>query len=80
MRPHSINETRFYFYEKFSHHLFYFKRENKTRKKTLKKSDYNFWKSVSLKNPSLGLGIRLHIKKVPLKDSIPLNPTKVSTN
>ena len=46
--------------------LFYFKRENKTRKNTLKKSD-RFWKNRSLKNLSLGPGIRLLIRKVPLK-------------
>ena len=60
--------------------LFYFKRENKTRKKTLKKWLHSFWKSVSLKNPSLDPRIRLPIGKVPLKGSIPLNPTKVSTD
>ena len=35
---------------------------------------------MSLKNPSLGLGIRLPIGKVPLKGSTPLSPTKVSTD
>ena len=35
---------------------------------------------MSLKNPSLGLGIRLPIGKVPLKGSTPLSPTKVFTN
>ena len=33
---------------------------------------------MSLKNPSLGPGIRLLIGKVPLKGSTPLSPTKVS--
>ena len=33
---------------------------------------------MSLKNPSLSLGIRLLIGKVPLKGSTPLSPTKVS--
>ena len=58
--------------------LFYFKMENKTRKKTLKKRLHSFWKGVYLKNPSLGPGIRLPIGKVPLKGSTPLSPTKVS--
>ena len=49
--------------------LFYFKRENKIRKKTLKKWLHSFWKNVSLKNLSLGLGIMLSIGKVPLKGS-----------
>ena len=35
---------------------------------------------MSLKNPSLGPGIRLLIGKVPLKGSTPLSPTEVSTN
>ena len=60
--------------------LFYFKRENKTRKKTLKKWLHSFWKNVSLKIPSLGLGIRLPIGRVPLKCSTPLSLTKVSTD
>ena len=46
VRPHSIDKIRFYLVEKFIFGkfgvttyfiLFYFKRENKTRKKTLKK-------------------------------------------
>ena len=41
---------------------------------------HNFWKSMSLKNPSLGPGIRLLIGKVPLKGSTPLSPLKVSTD
>ena len=59
--------------------LFYFKRENKTRKKTLKKWLHIFWKNMSLKNLSLGPRIRLSIWKVPLKSSTPLSPTEVST-
>ena len=51
-----------------------------TRKKTLKKRLHSFWKIVSLKNPSLGPMIRLPIGKVPLGDSTPLSPKKVSTN
>ena len=39
-----------------------------------------FGKSMSLKNPTLSSGIRLPIGKVPLKDSTPLSPLKVSTN
>ena len=35
---------------------------------------------MSLKNSSLGLGIRLLIGKVPLKGSTPLSPLKVSTD
>ena len=35
---------------------------------------------MSLKNPSLSPGIRLPIEKVPLKDSTPLSPIKVSTD
>ena len=35
---------------------------------------------MSLKNPSLGPGIRLLIGKVPLGDITPLSPTKVSTD
>ena len=41
---------------------------------------HNFWKSMSLKNPSLSPGIRLLIGKVPLGDSTPLSPKKVSTD
>ena len=40
----------------------------------------HFWKSMSKKNPSLGLGIRLPIGKVLLKGSTLLSPTKVSTD
>ena len=88
MRPHSIGETRFLFVKNWflkkswSRHLFYFYfwRENKTRNKTLKKWFHNFWKSVSLKNPSLSPGIRLPIGKVPLKGSTPLSPIKVYTD
>ena len=88
VRPHSIGETRFLFVKNWflkkswSRHLFYFYfwRENKTRNKTLKKWLHNFWKSVSLKNPSLSPGIRLPIGKVPLKGCTPLSPIKVSTN
>ena len=57
--------------------LFYFKRENKIRKKTLKKMTHSFWKNMSLKNPSLGLGIRLPIGKVPLRGSTSLSPKEV---
>ena len=66
----------------WSRHLFYFYfwRENKTRNKTLKKWLHKFWKSVSLKNPSLSPGIRLLIEKVPLGGSTPLSPKEVSTN
>ena len=39
-----------------------------------------FWKSMSLKNPSLSLEIRLPIGKVPLKGSTPLSPSDVSTD
>ena len=39
---------------------------------------HNFWKSVSLKNPSLGPEIRLLIRKVPLGGSTPLSPKEVS--
>ena len=35
---------------------------------------------MSLKNSSLGPGIRLPIGKVPLKGSTPLSPIKVSTD
>ena len=56
--------------------LFYFKRENKTRKKPLKKWLHSFWKSLSLKNPSLGPVIRLSIGKVPLKGNTPLSPIR----
>ena len=35
---------------------------------------------MSLKNSSLSPGIRLPIGKVPLKDSTPLSPIKVSTD
>ena len=35
---------------------------------------------MSLRNPSLGPGIRLLIGKVPLGGSTPLSPIKVSTN
>ena len=58
--------------------LFYFRRKNKTRKKTLKKWLHSLWKNMSLKNLSLGPGIRLLIGKVPLRGSTSLSPTKVS--
>ena len=35
---------------------------------------------MSLKNPSLGPGIKLLIGKIPLGSSTPLSPTKVSTD
>ena len=83
-RRHSLFICEKLIFEKksWSRHLFYFYfwRENKTRNKTLKKWLHNFWKSVSLKNPSLSPGIRLPIGKVPLKGSTPLSPIKVSTN
>ena len=85
VRFHSIGETRFYlvknlFWKIWSRYLFYFilKGKIKQEKRTLKKWLHSFWKNVSLKNPSLGPGIRLLIGKVPLKGSIPLIPTKVS--
>ena len=40
----------------------------------------NFWKKHVFENPSLSLGIKLPIGKVPLKGSTPLSPLKVSTN
>ena len=88
VRPHSIGETRFYFGENLVLEklespliLFYFKRENKTRKKILKKWLHDFWKNVSLKkNTSLGPGIKLLIGKVPLRGSTPLSPTEVFTD
>ena len=52
--------------------LFYFKRENKTRKKTLKKWLHSFGKA------SLSPGITLPIGKVPLRGSILLSPKEVS--
>ena len=88
MRPHSIGETRFFICEKlifrksWSRHLFYFYFEGKIKKerKTLKCDSIIFGKDMSLKNPSLSLGIRLLIGKVPLKGSTPLSPIKVSTD
>ena len=76
MYSHSIGKTRFYFFvknltlEKSKSPLilfYFFKRENKTRKKILKKWLHSFWKNMSLKNLNLGPGIRLPIGKVPLK-------------
>ena len=63
--------------------LFYFRRKNKTRKKTLKKWLHSFWKNMSLKKhvfekPEFRSGDRLLIGKVPLRGSIPLSHTKVS--
>ena len=87
VNPHSIGETHFYLVknlvlEKLESPLilFYFKKENKIRKKTLKKWLHSFWKNVSLKNPSLGPRIRLPIRKVPLKGNTPLSLVKVSTD
>ena len=40
----------------------------------------NFWKSVYLKNPSLGPEIRLPIGKVSLRGSTPLSTKDVSTD
>ena len=85
LRPHSINETHFYWWKisfgkvgvAIYFILFYFKKKNKTRKKTLKKWLHSFWKNVSLKNPSLGSGIKLPIRKLPLKGNTHLSPTKV---
>ena len=74
---------KFNFLEKsWSRHLFYFyfKGKIKQERKTLKCDSIIFGKSMSLKNPSLSLGIRLPIGKVPLKGSTPLSPIKVSTN
>ena len=87
VRLHSINETRSFlekilFWKKSESplSLFYFKRANKTRKKTLKRWLHSFWKSMSLKNPSSSLGIKLPIGKVHLKGRTSLSPTKVSTD
>ena len=84
MCSHSIDETHFYWWKKLILEkseslliLLYFKRENKTRKKTLKKWLHSFWKNVTLKNPSLGSGIRLPIGKVPLRGSTSLSPKEV---
>ena len=60
--------------------LFYFKKENKIRKKTLKKWLHSFTKSMYLKNPILGLEIRLPIGKVPLRDNTPLKLKEVSND
>ena len=62
------------------HILFYLKRENKTRKKTLKNLLHSFWKNVSLKNPSLSSEIKLLIGKVPQRGNTPLSLTKVSND
>ena len=85
--PYSIGETRFLFvknnfWKSRSRHLFYFyfKGKIKQERKTLKCDSIIFGKSMSLKNPSLSLGIRLLIGKVPLGGSTPLSPIKVSTN
>ena len=66
----------------WSRHLFYFYFEGKIKqeRKTLKKWLHSFGKSMSLRNLSLGSGIRLLIGKVPLGGSTPLSPTKVSTD
>ena len=65
-----------------SHHLFYFyfKGKIKQERKTLKCDSIIFGKSMYLKNPSLGLGIRLPIGKVPLKGSTLSSLIKVSTD
>ena len=70
------------FRKSWSRHLFYFyfKEKIKQERKTLKYDSIIFGKNMSLKNPSLGPGIRLPIGKVPLKGSTPLSPLKVSTN
>ena len=52
----------------------------KIRKKTLKSNFIIFGESISLKNPSLGSGIRLLIRKVSLGSSTLLSHIKVSTN
>ena len=70
------------FGKNWSRHLFYFyfKGKIKQERKTLKCDSIIFRKSMSLKNLSLGPGIRLPIEKVPLKGSTPLSPLKVSIN
>ena len=88
VRLHSIGETRFFICEKInfgksqSHHLFYFyfKGKIKQERKTLKSDSIIFGKSMSLKNPSLGPGIRLLTEKVPLGGSTPLSLKEVSTD
>ena len=77
VHPHSISETRIFIGEKLileksrSRHLFYFyfKGKIKQERKTLKCDSIIFGKNMSLKNPSLGSGIRLPIGKVPLKEA-----------
>ena len=71
------------FGKNWSHHLFYFyfRGKIKQERKTLKSNSIIFGKKcMSLKNLSLSLGIRLPIRKVPLKGSTPLSPIEVSTN
>ena len=58
--------------------LFYFKRENKIRKKTLKKWLHNFFLKSVFEKPESMYGIQLPIGKVPLKGSTPLSLTTVS--
>ena len=88
MCPHSISETRFYLVNLF---IYFFKvgvatyfifilKGKKIRKKTLKSNFIIFGESISLKNPSLGSGIRLLIRKVSLGSSTLLSHIKVSTN
>ena len=57
--------------------LFYIKRKNKTKNKTLKKWLHSFGKTSLEK---LGLRFMLPIGKVPLKDNIPLSLKEVPTN
>ena len=66
----------------WSRHLFYFyfKGKIKQERKTLKSDSIVLEKSMSLRNPSLGPGIRLLIGKVPLGGSTPLSPKEISTD
>ena len=61
-------------------YFIFFKRENKTRNKTLKNDSIIFGKACLWKNPSPSPGIRLLIGKAPLGGSTPLSPKEVSTN
>ena len=65
-----------------SRHLFYFyfKGKIKQERETLKCDSIIFGKNMSLKNLSLGPGIRLLIGKVLLGGSTPLSLKEVSTN
>ena len=70
------------FWKSWSRHLFYFyfKGKIKQERKTLKSDSIVLEKSMSLRNSSLGPGIRLLIGKVPLGGSTPLSPKEVSTD